>query len=341
MNETFKYGFLIFLVGSFFFVEIIVGLLANSLALQTDAFHMLSDLLAIIIALTSHRLTFKNKTYKYTYGWARSEIIGGFINSVFLLATCFFLLLEVIHKIVELVENNGQNPKLENDIDLVLIVGGIGLFINIIGMFLFHNHSHNHSKESIDDNEIDNLEAGQVEKEIDMQIDREITNHNQAALYLHILGDFLGSIVVIFTSLLIKYVDWQWKFYFDPLASLLVIIVIVYSNIKLFKYGFNILLHRTPSKINVDNLLEEINTLHGIDNIHDFHLWSLTNIVTIASFHIKLTHFTTNETDDLLRKVKEILHKYQIHSSCIQTEQSKDCCDPRCHNNCKDFRCCD
>lgn len=339
-NETFKYGFLIFLVGSFFFVEIITGLLANSLTLQTDAFHMLSDLLAIIIALISHRLTFRNKTYKYTYGWARSEIIGGFINCIFLLATCFFLLLEIIHRFTELVENNGLNPKLEEDIDIVLIVGGIGLFINIIGMFLFHNHSHHHGDkdETIDndDNSSSSLESGEITK----AIDREITNHNQAALYLHILGDFLGSIVVIATSLLIKYVDWKWKFYFDPLASLFVIVVIVYSNIKLFRYSFNILLHRTPSEIDVDNLLEEIKSLHGIDNIHDFHLWSLTNIVLIASLHVKLNDNFGLPTDDMLRKIKGILHKHQIHSSCIQIERAENCCDPRCHQNCQEYRCC-
>ena len=325
MNETLKYGILIFLLGSFFLVELVVGLVANSLTLQTDAFHMLSDLLAASIALISYRLTFRDKTYKYTYGWARAEIIGGLINSVFLISTCFFLGLEVIHKIVELVNEDGQNIKLETDIDMVLIVGGVGLLINIVGMFLFHNHTHNHVDEQ-----------DQIEK----NINSEVINHNQAALFLHIFGDFLGSIIVILTGLLIKYTDWEYRFYIDPLASLLVIIVIVASSLKLFKYTINILLHRTPRQIDIDLLLSEIRAFENIIDIHDFHLWSLTNKVVIASFHIKLAESMIDNSDQLLLDIKRVLHKYEIHSSSIQIENSEQCLDPICQERCNQHQCC-
>ena len=328
MNQTLKYSILIFLLGSFFLVELVVGLIANSLTLQTDAFHMLSDLLAASIALISYRLTFRDKTYKYTYGWARAEIIGGLINSVFLISTCFFLGLEVIHKIVELVNEDGKNDKLETEIDTVLIVGGVGLFINIIGLFLFHDHTHNHGND---------IELGDV---IEEDINNEVVNHNQAALFLHIFGDFLGSVIVILTSLLIKYTDWEYRFYIDPLASLLVIIVIVVSSLKLFKYTINILLHRTPRQIDIDLLLSEIKSLDQITGIHDFHLWSLTNKVVIASFHIELASDGVEDTDELLLDIKKILHRYEIHSSSIQIENSQKCLDPICRERCSQHQCC-
>jgi len=220
------------------------------------------------------------------------------------------------------VENGGKNDKLGKEIDMVLIVGGIGLLINIIGMCLFHNHTHHHHSESeqLITNEDDlDLEAG--DKEVEDAITREIINHNQAALFLHIMGDFLGSVVVIVTGLVIKYIDWKWKYYLDPIASLLVIMVIIGSSLKLFKYCINIL-----------------SLLGAANNVSP----SLTNVVVIASFHLKLhSRFSEmNSTDELLKIVKRILHRYQIHSSCIQLEWCSECVDPICHDSCGQYQCC-
>jgi solute carrier family 30 (zinc transporter), member 1 len=336
-----KYGFLIFLLSTFFLVELIVGIISNSIILQTDAFHMLSDLIAVIISLTSYKLTFRDKSQIYTYGWLRSEIIGGLINSVFLLATCLFLTIDSINKIIDLFNNTGLNPNLENNIDIVLIVGGIGLAINIIGLFLFHNHSHDHDKPST------NIEDGNKVNYID---------HNMSALFLHLIGDFLGSIVVIITGLIIKYTDWEYRFYLDPIITMLIIIMLIISSIKLFIQCIHVLIHRIPNDIKTDSLLNEIKMLDMVSDVHEFHLWSLTNKVFIASFHIslKLNPIEINpieinpieinpieiNSDSLLISIKEILHKYNIHSSTIQLEYSNLCLEPICQNNCSERQCC-
>ena len=63
------------LTTSFFFVEIIVGHVTNSMALVADSFHMLSDIAALIIAFISVRMAPKSWN-KNTYGWARAEVLG-------------------------------------------------------------------------------------------------------------------------------------------------------------------------------------------------------------------------------------------------------------------------
>jgi zinc transporter 1 len=328
-----KYGFLIFLLSTFFLVELIVGIISSSIILQTDAFHMLSDLIAVIISLTSYKLTFRDKSQIYTYGWLRSEIIGGLINSVFLLATCLFLTIDSINKIIDLFNNTGLNPNLENNIDLVLIVGSIGLAINIIGLFLFHNHSHDHEKPPT------NIEGGN-------QINHTHIDHNMSALFLHLIGDFLGSIVVIITGLVIKYTDWAYRFYLDPIITMLIIIMLIISSIKLFIQCIHVLIHRIPNDIKTDSLLNEIKMLDMVSDVHEFHLWSLTNKVFIASFHLTLKlnpdEINPNEInqDSLLVSIKEILHKYNIHSSTIQFEYSNLCLEPICQNNCSERQCC-
>jgi len=336
--EYAKYISMIALVFGFFLVELIVGIVASSITLQTDSFHMLSDVFAIIIAFVSAHLKTRDKSTEYTYGFLRSEIIGGLINSVFLLSTCFYLTLEVIHKFIDLSQNSGANPVLEADIIMVLGVGGGGLLINVIGLFLFHNfmHHHNHGHGHEEGHVEEHSHNDSSDSEI---IENAIVDHNKMALLLHIFGDFLGSIVVIGTGLVIKYTDWSWKFYLDPIGSVVVIIIIMVSSIKLFKSCINILLHQVPKNIDLAALNKEILAITSVEELHEFHLWSLTNNIVIASLHVRLHVDSLGESDSIIGQIKNILHKYNIHSSSIQPEWAANCMEPICKNNC--YQCCE
>ena len=323
--ENLKYILLICLVFGFFLVELIVGVISNSLTLQTDSFHMLSDVFAIIVAFISFRLATRNKTAAYTYGFVRSEIIGGLINSVFLLSTCLYLAIEVIQKFVELSQIGGSNPVLDNDINMVLIVGGCGLGINLIGIALFHHHHDHGDNHGHDHHNHDH--------------DHQVIDHNKMALLLHIVGDFLGSLVVIITGLVIKYTTWDGRFYLDPIGSIIVILIIMVSSIKLFKSCINILLHQVPQTIDVEKLKQEILAIQSVEDLHEFHLWSLTNNIVIASLHIRLHVNSLGESDAIISLIKNILHKHNIHSSSIQPEWVANCMEPICQTNC--HQCCD
>ncbi|XP_075252566.1 cation diffusion facilitator family protein 1-like isoform X2 [Convolutriloba macropyga] len=135
-SKSFKLIFQLVLTGLFFFVELIVGYIGNSMALVADSFHMLSDVISLIIGLLAVRMASK-RSPKNTFGWVRAEVLGALVNSVFLLALCFSIFIESIKRIIE--------PEPVQDADLVLYVGLAGLFINIIGMFIFsHHHAHDH-----------------------------------------------------------------------------------------------------------------------------------------------------------------------------------------------------
>jgi zinc transporter 1 len=121
----------------FFFVELIVGYAVGSLALVADSFHMLNDVMSLIVALYAIKLTAQSSTdSRYSYGWHRAEILAALINGVFLLALCFSIFLEAIERFFNTSEIS--NPK------LVVIVGSLGLASNIVGLFLFHEHGHSH-----------------------------------------------------------------------------------------------------------------------------------------------------------------------------------------------------
>jgi len=350
-----KYASMIFLIGGFFLVELIVGIISHSLALQTDAFHMLSDVLALIIGFSAHLLAKKEKNLRYTYGWIRAEIIGSLINSVFLLALCFTIFVEVIEKFIELASGQETNQQLAEEIDLVLIVAGIGLIINLLGLILFghpHNHNHNNAHNDILENDLiidpdldsdsfdsfssfNSSDSSDSLSLSDSLLVQKTLSLNDRAVWLHVLGDTLGSVVVIITSLLIKYLEGGWRFWLDPVASLLLVSFIGYGSSKLLVKSGNILLHR--SQDDTEKLLQKIANISGVLEVHEFHVWPLTESINISTLHVHLE--LGKDTDLMIKKINQIVHEYGIHSCTIQPEFS-DCLQYTCPDNCRDLQCC-
>lgn len=344
----------------FFLLEAIVGYTVHSLALVADSFHMLNDIISLFIALWAVR--FKNTKpadSRYTYGWQRAEILGALINAVFLLALCFTILLEAIQRFFEPQEIT--QPK------LVLVVGILGLLSNGVGLVLFHEHGHSHSHGSAGDEETphENEEpnvGGHGHSHDDSTSDFEayipqrivesyneqsplIDNHetnkpkkgksmNMEGVFLHVLGDALGNIGVIITALFIWKTDYSWRFYSDPVVSLVITVIIFTSALSLCRKSSKILLQATPAHVNSALVLQEINELPSVKSVHDFHIWNLNEDILIASLHVELNHgdqtpSTSTESLDQIDKVafvnvvtqvREILHRFGIHSATIQPE---------------------
>jgi zinc transporter 1 len=72
------------------------GYAVGSLALVADSFHMLNDVMSLIVALYAIKLSGQQSDHRYTYGWHRAEILAALTNGVFLLALCFSIFLEAI-----------------------------------------------------------------------------------------------------------------------------------------------------------------------------------------------------------------------------------------------------
>lgn len=137
LSRSARITILLFIDVLFFFVELIVGYAVGSLALIADSFHMLNDVMSLVVALYAIKLTASTKTdSRYSYGWHRAEILAALVNGVFLLALCFSISLEALERFFDTPEIS--NPR------LVVIVGSLGLASNIVGLFLFHEHTHSH-----------------------------------------------------------------------------------------------------------------------------------------------------------------------------------------------------
>jgi cation diffusion facilitator family transporter len=306
-----SYKLFVAIVIIYMIVELIVGIISNSIALQTDAFHMLSDMIALIVAgLSKHFSDTGTSNIRYSYGLKRSEILGGFFNSCFLLTNLFWLARENVSKFIEL-SNNNQNDELQNNLHIVLPVAIGGALVNIIGIKLFHGNSNSNSHEHNHNH-----------------------SHNSIALLLHLITDLLGSIVVIISSSVILATDWNYRFFLDPLGSSIIIVLLTPQTIKSIINSGKLLMHKSPKEIDIESLKKDIESVPGIIDVHELHVWCIDSNINIASMHIKCLN-----SRGIVSKVKDILHSYNIHSSSIQKERG-DCPEPICKINCENKKCC-
>merc|ERR1719283_374031 len=132
--------------------------------------------------------------FEHTTVYLRYEIIGALINGTILLTSCFIMGLEAIQRMAF------EHEEIEN-IDLVLIVGGLGLGINLIGLFIFGHHGHSHSHHGHHGHHGHDEEKKEKEKE-EQQHHHDVENLNIRGVFLHILGDLLGSVAVMNSALI-------------------------------------------------------------------------------------------------------------------------------------------
>ncbi|XP_019877251.2 zinc transporter 1 [Aethina tumida] len=326
---------MLWLTTAFFFVEIIVGYITNSMALVADSFHMLSDVAALCIAFISVKMSPK-KWSKNTFGWARAEVLGALVNAVFLVALCFSITVEACKRFIEV--ERIHDPK------LLVAVGVAGLVVNLVGLALFHEHgsSHGHSHGRLshsrnrltqlavtDDNEND--ETFQSPPQPDPAADmaqrlasphghsHSATQMNMRGVFLHVLSDALGSVIVVISALIFWLTEWTYKFYIDPALSILLVLLILHSVWPLLRDSALILLQTVPTHIQVDAIQRKLlSKVDGVLAVHEFHVWQLAGDRIIASAHIRCRNLS--EYMMIAEKVKEFFHNEGIHSTTIQPE---------------------
>ncbi|KAK5643063.1 hypothetical protein RI129_006908 [Pyrocoelia pectoralis] len=321
---------MLWLTGGFFLVELIVGYITNSMSLVADSFHMLSDVAALIVAFLSVKMSPK-KWSKNTFGWARAEVLGALVNAVFLVALCFSITVEACKRFIETTEIH--------DPQLLLTVGVIGLIVNVIGLFLFQEHGgsqHSHGRLSGSRNRLSQL-AVTDDNENDatypspppaVSTKHSMHGHSHASsagqmnmrgVFLHVLSDALGSVIVIISATIFWLTDWKYKDYIDPGLSVILVILILHSVWPLLRDSALILLQTVPTHIQIDAIQRRLLTkVDGVLAVHEFHVWQLAGDRIIASAHIRCRNLS--EYMRIAEKVKEFFHNEGIHSTTIQPE---------------------
>lgn len=111
---------------------------------------------------------------------------------------------------------------------------------------------------------------------------------NMRGVFLHVLSDALGSVIVIISALVYWLTDWTYKGYIDPALSILLVILILHSVWPLLRDSALILLQTVPTHIQVDAIQRRLlSKVDGVLAVHEFHVWQLAGDRIIASAHIR------------------------------------------------------
>lgn len=269
------------LIGTFFVVEAVAGFATNSLALLSDAGHMLTDVVGLGMALAAIQLAsrFKNRVgdrmSSHTFGLYRLEILAAFVNALLLFAVAIWVVIEALRRI-------GSSPEvLEGP---MFIVAVLGLVANIIAFWLLRDGS----EESI------NIEAA----------------------YLEVLADLIGSVGVIIGAVLLWAFEWNWV---DPVIGAVIGLWILPRTWRLGRNAVRILLQAAPTHIPLDELQTDLGSIAGVTDVHDLHVWTLTSEMEAASAHLVTTEGT--DAHGVLDEARQLLQQtYGIDHGTFQVE---------------------
>jgi cobalt-zinc-cadmium efflux system protein len=223
-------------------VEIIGGLLADSLALLADAGHMATDALGLAMALLAIHFAARPPSPRRTYGYARAEILAALGNCLLLFGVGGYILYEAVLRLLSPAATEGG---------LTIVFGAIGLAANMVSLSL--------------------LRGGQQD------------SLNVRGAFLEVLADALGSVAVLVSAGIILATGWQAA---DPIASLLIGLMIVPRTYKLLRETLNVLLEAAPRNVDMAEVRAHILALPGVEGLHDLHVWTITSGMPVLSAHV-------------------------------------------------------
>jgi cobalt-zinc-cadmium efflux system protein len=278
-----------FLIVIFMVVEVIGGILTNSLALISDAGHMFSDAFALGLSLFAIKLGERKATSKKTFGYRRFEMIAASINGITLIGISLYIFVEAFRRFT--------NPFHVESLGM-LTISTVGLIINIVVAWI--------------------LMSGDKDE-----------NLNIRSAFLHVIGDLLGSLGAIIAALLIYFFDWGIA---DPIASIVVAILVLISGWRVTKESFHILMEGVPFNIEIESVKDSLLKIPHVLDVHDLHIWSLTSGVPMLICHLTIDEM--GDHDEILRLAQNILHdQYEIEHSTLQVEKEVNGC-PSPHGVC-------
>lgn len=151
-------------------------------------------------------------------------------------------------------------------------------------------------------------------------------NMNLKSAYLHLLTDMLASVAVLIGGLLMKYYEIWW---IDSVLTLAIAVYLVVMGWDLLKNSFKVLMLFTPDSTSVKSIVEDIQTIDAVKNVHHVHIWQLNEEEIHLEAHIDFKEdITLSQFDVILNTIEELIyHKYDINHINIQPEYGK--CDAK------------
>lgn len=246
LTERQRLGVVLVTTSIYFVAELVGGYLGNSLALISDAFHMLTDMAALSLGMLTLWMASRPAAGGKTYGYLRAEILGALLNGLMLWVVVAFLFVEALHRIRE------PAPVAAAPV-MVIALGG--LLINVFAAGMTSRGEEHHD-----------WRAGIAMRSV----------------FIHVISDLLGSIGVLIAGGVIYFTGWTMV---DPLVSMFIGLLILFGSWGLIREGVDILMESVPARIDLEELRGDLLSTTGAEEVHDLHVWCLTSHEVALSAH--------------------------------------------------------
>jgi cobalt-zinc-cadmium efflux system protein len=247
--------------GVFLVVEIVGGVVFDSLALLADGAHMFSDVAALLIALGAQRLIERPPSSRHTYGLQRAEVLAAQANAILLLGAAVWITVEAAQRLSEPPDVGGGG---------VLLIATAGLVVNLgsaAALWRWRGSS-----------------------------------LNMRAAFLHMSLDAAGSVGAIGAAVAILLFGADRA---DPIASLAIAALVLWSAAGLIKQTTRVLLEGAPESIDTAEVEKAIAADPAVEEVHHLHVWNLASDTPALSAHVVVAN-------------EERLHEAQLHADRVK-----------------------
>ena len=271
-------GLVLALTAAVTVVELVGGILTGSLALLADAAHMLSDNVALSLALAAVWLAGRPSTPERSFGYQRAEILAALANGLVLIALSIWIFVEAYGRFSDPPEVLGG---------WMLGVATVGLAGNLVAAAVLGRTAH--------------------------------SSLNMRAALRHVIADALGSVGVMAAAVVVLATGWL---YADPVAGVLIAVLVLASSWSVLRESLHILLEGTPKGIDARALAQRLTGVPGVVEIHDLHVWTITSGFPALSAHV-LVH-PGDDGHARRRELERLLaDEYGIEHTTLQVEHAR------------------
>ncbi|XP_029352672.1 zinc transporter 2 [Echeneis naucrates] len=308
---------LVFMIG-----EVIGGYLAHSLAIMTDAAHLLTDFGSMMVSLFSLWISSRPPTKTMNFGWHRSEILGAFISVMSIWIVTGALVYLAIERIV--------CNDYEIDGHVMLVTSGCAVIVNIVMAYILHHsttfHAHGSGYHHINEDGQSPIAHGHAHTLLSGH-----GNTSVRAAFIHVVGDLLQSVGVMVAAIVI-YFRPEYKVA-DPICTFLFSIFVLCTTITILRDVFRILMEGSPKGIEFNSVKDVLLSVKAVKSMHSLHLWALTLGQALVSVHLAIEE--GSDPQSVLQEATELLHtKFGFYNITIQVELYSE--DMRHCSHCQD-----
>jgi cobalt-zinc-cadmium efflux system protein len=277
------------LIVAFMAVEVVAGILASSLALLSDAAHMLTDAAALALSLVAARLASRPAGGTLTYGLGRVEILSAQANGMALLLLAAVIVYGAITRLTAPPAVDGA---------AVLAVALAGIVVNLVAARVLagggHGHSHDHG----------------------LGHSHEPRSLNVEGSYRHILTDLYGFVATAVAAGVILVSGFARA---DAIASLLIAALMLHAAYGLLRDSGRVFLEAAPAGLAPEQIGQVLAEQPGVVQVHDLHVWEVTSGFPALSAHVVVR--AGEECHELRRTLQRVLEeRFDLHHTTLQVD---------------------